>query len=150
MPISGFIGTSWAAFISGAMLFISVSSAYASGPDSKKSLEDHSSKIMLAQAKTDSVKLGAKTALRKGCASCHSLDGKRKPGPTWKGLYGSQRELATGQVVVADDEYIRRAILKPRTEIVKGWPRSLMPKDLDKKLSDEQIEAIIELIKSVR
>ena len=150
MPISGLIGASWVAIFSGAMLFISVPSAYANDPDPSKSFEDYPSMIMLAQANTDVVKLGAKTARRKGCAACHSLDGTRRPGPTWKGLYGSQRKLVTGQVVEADDEYIRKAILKPRSEVVKGWPRSLMPKDLRRKLSDKQIEAIIELIKSVR
>lgn len=109
--------------------------------------------VKYAQARTanaDAIKLSSRIYRRKGCASCHSLDGKRRPGPTWKGLYGSTRELTTGQVVIADDEYLRRAILKPRSQVVKGFPRSLMPKDLRTKLSDEQIEAIIELIKSVR
>ena len=109
--------------------------------------------VKYAQARTgtaDAMKLSSRIYRRKGCATCHSLDGKRRPGPTWKGLYGSTRELTTGQVVIADDEYLRRAILKPRSQVVKGFPRSLMPKDLRRKLSDEQIEAIIELIKSVR
>ena len=112
-----------------------------------------SKKFEIAQgqvATADLVKLGKKTSRRKGCAACHSFNGKRKPGPTWKGLYGSDRRLTTGQVVVADEEYLRRSILKPRAEIVKGWPRSSMPKNLRRKLSDKQIEAIIALIKSLR
>jgi cytochrome c oxidase subunit 2 len=36
----------------------------------------------------DLVKRGVKLARRSGCATCHSLDGSRRPGPTWKGLYG--------------------------------------------------------------
>ncbi len=36
----------------------------------------------------DLVKRGAKLARRSGCATCHSLDGSRRPGPTWKGLTG--------------------------------------------------------------
>ena len=109
--------------------------------------------VKYAQARTataDAIELGSRIYRRKGCAACHSLDGTRKQGPTWKGLYGSKREFTTGQVVIADDEYLRRSIFKPRAQVVKGFPRSLMPKDLRRKLSDEQVEAIIELIKSVR
>ena len=96
------------------------------------------------------IKYGTKSARRKGCIACHSLDGKRKPGPTWKGLFGSKRKLNSGNVVVADEAYILRSIFDPRAEVVKGYPRSLMPKGLGKKLSDEQVDAIIALIKSIR
>ena len=107
----------------------------------------------LAQKQLSDAKLiknGIKFARRKGCISCHSLDGKRKPGPTWKSLFGSKRKLNSGNVVVADEAYIRRSIFDPRAEVVKGYPRSLMPKGLRQKLSDEQVEAIIVLIKSIR
>ena len=61
-----------------------------------------------------------------------------------------KRKLNSGNVVVADEAYIRRSIFDPRAEVVKGYPRSLMPKGLRQKLSDEQVEAIIVLIKSIR
>ena len=115
--------------------------------DSAQTLEVASSNEAL---RPELVKLGEKTARRKGCASCHSLDGKIKPGPTWKGLYGSTRVLTNGKEMVANEEYLRRAIFDPRAEVVKGFPRSLMPKDFGRKLSDEQTAAIIELIKSLR
>jgi cytochrome c oxidase subunit 2 len=96
------------------------------------------------------VKRGAKLARRSGCATCHSLDGSRRPGPTWKGLYGKKRALANGQEVVADEAYLRRAILKPDAEIAQGFPKGMMPKDFARKLSEEKLRPIIELIKSVR
>ncbi len=98
----------------------------------------------------DVVKRGAKLARRSGCASCHSLDGRRRPGPTWKGLYGRKRPLANGQEVLADEAYLRRSILTPDAEIAQGFPKGMMPKNFAKKLSEEKIRALIELIKSVR
>ena len=98
----------------------------------------------------DLVKRGAKLARRSGCATCHSLDGSRRPGPTWKGLYGKKRALANGQEVVADEAYLRRAILKPDAEIAQGFPKGMMPKDFARKLSEEELRLIIELIMSVR
>ncbi len=98
----------------------------------------------------DLVKRGAKLARRSGCASCHSLDGSRRPGPTWKGLYGRRRPLANGREVVVDEAYLRRSIVTPDAEIAQGFPKGMMPKDFGRKLSDEKIHAIIELIKSVR
>ncbi len=98
----------------------------------------------------DLVKHGAKLARRSGCATCHSLDGSRRPGPTWKGLYGKKRALANGQEVVADEAYLRRAILKPDAEIAQGFPKGMMPKDFARKLSEEELRLIIELIQSVR
>ena len=98
----------------------------------------------------DLVKRGAKLARRSGCATCHSLDGSRRPGPTWKGLYGQKRALANGQEVVADEAYLRRAIVNPNAEIAQGFPKGMMPKDFTRKLSEEKLRAIIALIKSVR
>ncbi len=98
----------------------------------------------------DLVKRGAKLARRSGCATCHSLDGSRRPGPTWKGLYGQKRALANGQEVVADEAYLRRAIANPDAEIAQGFPKGMMPKDFARKLSEEKLHPIIELIKSVR
>jgi cytochrome c oxidase subunit 2 len=98
----------------------------------------------------DLVKRGAKLARQSGCATCHSQDGSRRPGPTWKGLYGQKRTLANGHEVVADEAYLRRAIVNPDAEIAQGFPKGMMPKDFALKLSEVKLRSIIELIKSVR
>ncbi len=98
----------------------------------------------------DLVKRGAKLARRSGCAACHSLDGSRRPGPTWKGLYGSKRPLANGQEVIADEAYLRRSILEPDAEIAQGFPKGMMPKNFAKKLSEDKVRTLVELMKSVR
>ncbi len=52
--------------------------------------------------------------------------------------------------MVADEAYLRRAILTPDAEIAQGFPKRMMPKNFAQKLSEEKIRALIELIKSVR
>jgi cytochrome c oxidase subunit II len=95
---------------------------------------------------------GQRVYERRGCASCHSLDGTTKTGPSWKGMWGSTREFADGstlKVEGADGEnYIRTSILEPNADIVAGFAPG-MP-SFQGQLSDEQIGALIEFIKTVR
>lgn len=83
-----------------------------------------------------------------GCKACHSTDGSRIVGPTWKGLYGSTVHLSDGTTVTADDNYIRRSVLDPGAQIVQSYP-NVMP-TFQGQLNDEQINAIIAYIKSLK
>lgn len=88
-----------------------------------------------------------------GCIACHAIDGTSltKLGPTWRGLYGSQRAFAGGAVrTLADDAYIRQSILEPSAKIVEGYERGevSMPSYAGV-LSDSQIESIVLFIKSL-
>lgn len=81
-----------------------------------------------------------------GCTSCHSLDGKPGVGPTLQGLFGRQSTVvADGQerTVTADQEYIRRAILQPQAELVKGFPPVMPP--YEGKIPDDELKKIIDL-----
>ncbi|MER3485052.1 MAG: hypothetical protein C4345_02815 [Chloroflexota bacterium] len=80
------------------------------------------------------------------CLACHSIDGSTLVGPTWKGLYGSQVELESGETVVADDAYIRESIVNPMAKIVKGYPPAMPPFNY---LNDQQIADLIAYIKSL-
>jgi cytochrome c oxidase subunit 2 len=88
---------------------------------------------------------GRSIAERNGCLSCHSLDGSRRAGPSWKGLYGSHVELEDGRVVVADEEYLDRAIREPGREVVKGFAASMPLVSL----SDQDRQQVIEYIRSL-
>jgi cytochrome c oxidase subunit 2 len=86
----------------------------------------------------------------RACIGCHSLDGSAMTGPTWKGLYNSMVPLADGSTVKSDDNYIRESILAPQAKIVKGFgPPSAMPTYAGQ-LSDEDITAVIEFIKTIK
>lgn len=63
------------------------------------------------------------------CLTCHSLDGSKVIGPTFKGLYGSKRDVVTDQgekQVDAFDDYIKKSITEPNAEVVKGYNKGLM------------------------
>ena len=92
---------------------------------------------------------GRELVKTKGCVACHNDTGAAGTvGPTYKGLYGSQVELADGSKVTADDNYIRESIENPQAKVVKGYnPVMPMFKGL---LKEDEINALIAYIKSVK
>lgn len=70
--------------------------------------------------------VGKKIAELEGCLGCHSVNGARGTGPTWKNLAGSHVKLASGQIAIADYAYLRQAILYPGHKMVAGFS-NVMP-----------------------
>lgn len=62
----------------------------------------------------------------KGCVACHGRDGGGGSGPSWIGLAGSTRTLDDGTEVVADRDYLVRAVADPQADQVNGY-NILMP-----------------------
>lgn len=87
-----------------------------------------------------------------GCLACHSLDGAKLVGPSFRGLYGTDREVITdkgeSKTVPALEEYIRDAIYEPNKEIVKGYNKGLM-QSYTKLISEEDVAAISEYLKTI-
>ncbi len=84
------------------------------------------------------------------CLTCHSLDGSKIIGPSFKGLYGRKDVVVTDtgeKEVVANDDYIKRSILDPNAEVVKGYNKGLM-QSYSGKITDEDIQKIIDYFKS--
>ena len=81
----------------------------------------------------------------KSCVGCHSLDGSKLVGPTFKGLYGHKVPLTDGTEVTADDAYITESIKNPTAKVVKDFPPAMPPLPV----SDDEIKDIIEFIKTV-
>jgi len=97
------------------------------------------------------VSLGESLVKSKGCTACHSIDGSVLIGPSYKGIYGHSTTVMTNgkeRQVTVDDEYIRRSILQPKADIVKGF-QPLMPSQ-EGVLDDKQIDALIAYIKSLK
>jgi cytochrome c oxidase subunit 2 len=82
------------------------------------------------------------------CASCHTVDGNKAVGPTWKGLFDKTESLADGSSVKVDDNYLRESILEPNAKVVTGFAPA-MP-TLKGTLKDKQIDAVIAYIKSLK
>lgn len=94
--------------------------------------------------------LGESLAARNGCVSCHTITGAASVGPTWLGLFGKNETLADGSTVLVDEDYLRESIVDPNAKIVKGFAAGIMPPTFRQSLSDDQIEAIIEYIKTLK
>lgn len=92
---------------------------------------------------------GLKMLEEKGCLGCHSMDGSKKIGPTFKGLYGSQVTVVTKgkqRTVTSDEEYLRRSILEPGADIVKGY-QNIMP---SLPVTKEELDAIVQYLKTLK
>jgi cytochrome c2 len=90
-----------------------------------------------------------------GCMACHSTDGTLvgKVGPSWKGLFGAERDIAKGMKgkVKADEAYLRESITNPSAKVVKGFEKfdTGMPIYAGI-LNESQIESLILYIKSLK
>lgn len=82
------------------------------------------------------------------CKACHTVDGAALIGPTWKGLWGSTRELAVGGAnAVVDEAYVAESIKQPEAKKAKGFEKvamAMLP------LDDEQIAAVIAYMKTLK
>jgi len=86
-----------------------------------------------------------------GCIACHSLDGAKLVGPSFKDLFGTERTVITssGQKnVTADEEYIKNSIYNPNDELVTGYNKGLMQSYADI-LKEADIQVITDYLKSL-
>jgi cytochrome c oxidase subunit 2 len=84
------------------------------------------------------------------CIGCHSLDGAKLVGPSFKDLYGQQNTVITSgkeRVVIVDSAYLADAIFDPDKDIVKGYSKGLM-KSYRSLLKDEDVVEIIDFLKT--
>jgi cytochrome c oxidase subunit II len=92
--------------------------------------------------------LGRKLYTEKGCNACHSIDGSKIIGPTFKGRYGETVTYTDGTTAVADDNYLRECILTPNKKVLQGYQPIMPP--FKGQLTDQQIDALIDFIKSLK
>lgn len=89
---------------------------------------------------------GEKLRNSKGCVACHSVDGvTQQPCPNWKGLFGKERPLESGETVVADEAYIAHSILNSWDQIVQGYGKTMPPYSF----SQKEVDALVAYIKSL-
>lgn len=90
---------------------------------------------------------GARLYKKNACYTCHTVDGSKGNGPTWKGMYGQPVALTSGESLTVDDNYIKESILKPQAKIVNGFTNVQMPPFT---LNDEQISGLIAYMKTLK
>ena len=92
--------------------------------------------------------VGEMMYIKHACNTCHTIDGSRHTGPSFKNLFGLEHEMANGERLVTDENYIRESILNPQARIVKGYD-PVMP-TYKGQIKEEEIKALIEYIKTLK
>jgi cytochrome c oxidase subunit 2 len=80
---------------------------------------------------------GAVLYKTKTCNACHSIDGSKLVGPSFKGVWGKTEATSAGDVTV-DLAYLKESIATPMAKIVNGYPPAMPPQVL----TDLEIESI--------
>lgn len=80
-----------------------------------------------------------------GCAACHTSDGAKGVGPTWKGLFGAEVTLQTGEKVTVDREYLVAAIKDPAKQVPEG---TKVPMPVNR-VPDADVQQIVDYIISL-
>ena len=89
---------------------------------------------------------------KNGCVACHSLDGTKIVGPTFKALYGATIDVETdgkAHKVTADEQYLKSSITDPDKDIVVGYSKGLM-KSYKTMIKDDDMNKIIDYIKTLK
>jgi len=95
---------------------------------------------------------GLQVIKKNACLSCHSLDGTRLIGPSFKGVWGITETVVTNEQernITVDEAYIKTSIYDPNADVVKGFNQGLMIsyKDL---ITEEEIEHVIDYLKTIK
>jgi cytochrome c oxidase subunit 2 len=85
---------------------------------------------------------------RKGCKTCHTIDGTRSKGPSWKGIFGKMERLNNGATVLVDENYLRESMMQPNAKVVDGY-EAIMP-TFQGLLRQNEIDGLIAFIKSLK
>lgn len=80
------------------------------------------------------------------CNTCH-MAGTASRGPDLAGVFGNKVALQNGQVVVADENYIRESILNPQAKVVAGF-EPVMP-SFQGVVSEEQLTQLVAYIRTL-
>jgi cytochrome c oxidase subunit 2 len=85
---------------------------------------------------------------RNGCSTCHTVDGSKSKGPSWKGIWHKMEKLNNGTTVLVDEAYVRESMLYPQAKVVDGF-EPIMP-SFNNLLRDNQIKGLIAYIQSLQ
>ena len=114
-------------------------------------LADTSAVVPVAEVQASPAQQGYELIRKNGCIACHSSDGSRMVGPSFKGIWGETQTVITGREerqVKVDEDYVRKSIYDPGADVVKGYNSGLMQSYKDQ-VSEEDVGLIIEYLKSL-
>ncbi len=92
-----------------------------------------------------SIEAGEALYKSKGCNTCHSTDGSKTVGPSFKGLWGKTEKTDKGDVTV-DLAYLTESVLNPAARVVDGFPAAMPPQQL----SEVEIKSLSLLLETLK
>jgi len=99
------------------------------------------------------VSVGFQVLQRNACFSCHSRDGSKLVGPSFKNLWMAPRtvrdEKGKKQDIVADEDYIRSSIYDPNNQIVEGYNKGLMI-SYKESINEEEMKEVIMYLRELK
>jgi cytochrome c oxidase subunit 2 len=99
----------------------------------------------------DPARLGELLYATKGCAGCHSVDGSRKVGPSFKDIWNRKPQFTDGSTLDPNEpyeNYILESIRVPGAHVVAGYENK-MPPYPEATLPIEEVEALMAYMKKV-
>ena len=69
---------------------------------------------------------GARLIVSDGCAACHLMSRDQRLGPSFDRFAGHRVTLADGAQVLVDEGFLRKALLNPRVEPLRGYDAAPM------------------------
>lgn len=107
---------------------------------------DFESWLAAGNASVSMATAGAALFRQFGCSGCHSPNATVRA-PMLEGVYGRPVPLQSGEIVKADDRYIRDSILMPKAQIVAGF-EPVMP-TFEGQIKEDELLQLIAYIKSL-
>ena len=94
---------------------------------------------------------GAKIFQTRACASCHNVDSPAvKIGPSLLGRFGKDANVDETQKIAFDENYIRDSVMNPQSHIATGFPKPSPMPSFQGQLSESEVTALIEYLKSLK
>lgn len=87
-----------------------------------------------------------------GCTACHSLDGTKLVGSSFKNIAGRERVVISNgeeRTVSVDEEYLKSSILEPDKDLVKGYNKGLM-QSYEDVIPEEDIDKIVNYLLTLK
>jgi cytochrome c oxidase subunit 2 len=99
-----------------------------------------------ALASGDPLAAGRALYQRYGCNACHVLGDANATGQVGPGLDGIGTRAAGIVPGQSAEDYLREAIVDPNVHIVGGYQPNVMPQDYDARMSDQELEAMVQYL----
>ena len=111
-------------------------------------MEPHDFQLWLQQSGAEGslASTGEKLFHQFGCSNCHHFETQGRC-PMLRDLFGRPVQLTNGQIITADETYLRRKILNPRDQLIMGFD-PIMP-TFQGQMTEDQLVALIAYIKSI-